>query len=99
VAFDHITKLLPLKEPIIEVAYDSIFVVTDRLTKYRYFILYKELSNAEDLVYVFMRTIVSNYGLPIEIVSNRGTIFTANFWQALMAQLSTKYKLSIAYHP
>jgi reverse transcriptase-like protein/integrase-like protein/chromodomain-containing protein/aspartyl protease len=99
VAFDHITKLPPSKEPMTKVAYDSIFVVTDRLTKYGYFIPYKESSNAEDLAYVFLRTIVSNHGLPTEIVSDRGTTFTANFWQALMAQLGTKHKLSTAYHP
>ena len=99
IAFDHITKLPKSKEPMTKVTYDSIFVITDRLTKYGYFIPYKEASNAEDLAYVFLRTIVSNHGLPTEIVSDRGTTFTAKFWQALMAQLGTKHKLSTAYHP
>lgn len=99
VAFDHITKLPMSKEPMTEVAYDSIFVVTDRFTKYGYFLPYKEASTAEDLAYVFLRTIASNHGLPEEIVSDRGTTFTSNFWQALMAQLGTKHKLSTAYHP
>ncbi|XP_044721262.1 integrase core domain-containing protein [Hirsutella rhossiliensis] len=81
------------------VKYDSIFVITDRLTKYGYFLPYKEASNAEELAYVFLRTIVSNHGLPNEIVSDRGSTFVAKFWQALMAQLGTKHKLSTAYHP
>ncbi|KAM4063982.1 reverse transcriptase (RNA-dependent DNA polymerase) [Hirsutella rhossiliensis] len=99
IAFDHITKLPPSKEPMTNVKYDSIFVITDRLTKYGYFLPYKEASNAEELAYVFLRTIVSNHGLPNEIVSDRGSTFVAKFWQALMAQLGTKHKLSTAYHP
>jgi transposase InsO family protein len=99
IAFDHITKLPPSKEPMTDTVYDSIFVVTDRLTKYGYFIPYKEASNSEELAYTFLKNIVSNHGLPEEIVSDRGTTFASKFWQALMAQLGLKHKLSTAYHP
>ena len=60
-------------------AYNSIFIVTDRLIKYGYFIPYKEVSNSEELVYTFLKTIVSNHGLPEEIISDRGTTFTSKF--------------------
>ncbi|KAM4065521.1 reverse transcriptase (RNA-dependent DNA polymerase) [Hirsutella rhossiliensis] len=82
IAFDHITKLPPSKEPMTNVKYDSIFVITDRLTKYGYFLPYKEASNAEELAYVFLRTIVSNHGLPNEIVSDRGSTFERNISSA-----------------
>lgn len=39
--------------------FDSIWVVIDRLTKYRYFVLYNKSSDATDLVYVFMKIVVS----------------------------------------
>ncbi|KAM4062066.1 reverse transcriptase (RNA-dependent DNA polymerase) [Hirsutella rhossiliensis] len=91
-------KATTVKEPMTNVKYDSIFVITDRLTKYGYFLPYKEASNAEELAYVFLRTIVSNHGLPNEIVSDRGSTFVAKFCK-LMAQLGTKHKLSTAYHP
>ncbi|KID83641.1 pol polyprotein [Metarhizium guizhouense ARSEF 977] len=99
IAFDHITKLPMSKEPMTNVEYDSIFVVTDRLTKYGYFLPYREASNAEELAYVFLRTIASNHGLPENIISDRGSTFISKFWQALMAQLGTNHKLSTAYHP
>jgi hypothetical protein len=99
IAFDHIVKLPPSKEPGSETTYDSILVVTDRLTKYGYFIPYKESSDAATLAYHFLRVIVSNHGLPDELVSDRGTTFASNFWQALMAQLGVKHKLSTARHP
>ena len=59
IAFDFITKLPPLKEPMTGKTYDSIWVVTDRLTKYGYFIPYMEASMAKDLVYAFTRIIIT----------------------------------------
>ncbi|MDB5910846.1 MAG: pol protein, partial [Massilia sp.] len=99
IAFDHIVKLPPSKEPMTNTVYDSVFVITDRLTKYGYFIPYKEASLAEDLAYTFLRIVASNHGLPDEIISDRGTTLASHFWQSLMSQLGVKHKLSTAYHP
>ena len=52
-------KLLPSEEPITKVIYDIILIITDKLTKYIYFLPYKELSNIEELVYTFLKTIAS----------------------------------------
>ena len=49
---DFIVKLLKLQELMTGVKYDSILVITDRLTNYAYFILYKKSSIAEDLTYI-----------------------------------------------
>jgi hypothetical protein len=45
-----------------EVIYDSIMVVTDRFTKYTYFIPYLESSLAEDLAYMFYKHVMANHG-------------------------------------
>nr|XP_036576341.1 reverse transcriptase domain protein [Colletotrichum truncatum]KAF6783066.1 reverse transcriptase domain protein [Colletotrichum truncatum] len=79
--------------------YDSILVVVDRFTKYAYFIPYLESSTAEDLAYTFLRIIVSQHGLPQEIVSDRGSVFTSKFWRSLISQLGAKHSLSTAFHP
>ncbi len=79
IAFDYIIKLLALKELGLEEAYDSILVVTNRLTKYRYFIPYREASNAAIFMYHFLWVIVSNYGLPNKIISDRGITFALKF--------------------
>jgi hypothetical protein len=60
-ALDFITKLPLSKELITGVIYDSIMVVTDRLTKYIYFIPYFKSSLAEDLAYMFYKYIMANY--------------------------------------
>jgi hypothetical protein len=62
VVLDFIIKLLPFKELITGVVYDSIIVVTDRFTKYAYFIPYLESSLAEDLAYMFHKYVVANHG-------------------------------------
>lgn len=99
IAWDFIVKLPASKEPITEATYDSIFVVTDRLTKYAYFIPYKESSTAEELAYTFLRIVIANHGLPDEIISDRDKLFTSHFWTTLTASLGTKAKLSTAFHP
>ena len=53
-----------------KVKYDSILVITNRLTKYAYFINYLESSNAEDLAYTFLQVIFINHGMLETIISN-----------------------------
>ena len=84
IALDFVVKLSKSKEPLMKAVYDSILVITDRLTKYRYFIPYKEASSAEELAYMFLRVIVANYGLPEEIISDRDKLFTFKFWKSLV---------------
>jgi hypothetical protein len=61
-ALDFVTKLSLFKKLITGVIYNSIIVVTDRFTKYAYFISYFESSLTENLAYIFHKYIVANYG-------------------------------------
>jgi hypothetical protein len=63
-ALDFVTKLPPFKELIIGVIYNSIMVVTDRFTKYIYFIPYLKSFSAEDLAYIFYKHVIANYRFP-----------------------------------
>lgn len=99
IAWDFIVKLPTSTEPMTGSKFDSILVITDRLTKFGHFIPYKEATTAEELSYVFLKTIISEHGLPDELISDRGTTFTSKFWQSLVKQLGMNHKLSTAYHP
>jgi hypothetical protein len=99
IALDFIVKLPLSKEALIRVTYDLILVVINRLTKYAYFIPYKEGSTAEELVYTFNRNIIANHGIPEEIISNRDKLFTSNFWKSLIDQLGIYQRISTVYHP
>jgi hypothetical protein len=79
VALDFIIKLPPSVKPIIEVIFDSILVIINRLTKYGYFILYKESLLAEELAYTFNKHIIENYGISKKIISDRDKLFILRF--------------------
>jgi hypothetical protein len=67
---------LPLsRDPIIGVKYDFILVVKDKLTKYIYIILYLETSIAEDLAYIFLKVVITNYNVLEEMISDRNKLF------------------------
>jgi hypothetical protein len=61
-ALDFITKLPLFRELMTGIIYNSIMIITDRLTKYAYFIFYFKSFLAEDLAYIFHKYIVANYG-------------------------------------
>jgi hypothetical protein len=61
---DFMTKLSLSKKLITKVIYDSIIIITDRFTKYAYFIPYFKKFLAKDLAYIFYKYIMANYGFP-----------------------------------
>jgi hypothetical protein len=70
-----VVKLLLSRDLIIRKEYDFILVITNRLTKYIYIILYLEASIAENLVYTFLRVIITNYSALEEIISDKNKFF------------------------
>lgn len=99
VSMDFITDLPESVEPLTGKRYDSILVIVDRLTKYAYFLPFVKQGTAEEVAYIFLRTIAAQHGMPDELVTDRDKLFTSNFWKSLMAQLGPKLKMSTAYHP
>ena len=82
-----------------KVVYNLILVITNRLTKYGYFIPYKEASLAKNLAYIFYKYMVGNYGLPEEIISDQNKLFILKFWKSLINLVGTKHNLSTSYYP
>jgi len=98
IALNFIIKLFKLKKRVIETTYDFILIITDRLIKYEYFLSYKKITFAKDLIYIFLRMIVANHELSDKIILNRNKLFTLKFWKFLMNQLEIHHKLSTVYH-
>jgi hypothetical protein len=98
-ALNFVTKLSLFKEPITEIIYNFIIIVTDRLTKYAYFISYLESSSAENLAYIFYKYIIANHRFSQRIINNRDKLFISRFWKSLIDLSEIHYKLSTAYHP
>ena len=73
---DWITKLPILKDPTSKLSYDSILIVVDYLTTYGIFLLFKEGSDAKQLVYMFHKEVVSRYSMLEELISDRDKLVT-----------------------
>ena len=99
ITMDFVTQLPTSKDPVTGYAYDSIFVVVDRFTKYAEMIPFRHSYTAEQLARVFLDRIIRHHGIPESIISDRDKLFTSNYWTTLMAAIGTKKKLSTAYHP
>ena len=78
---------------------DLIFVVVNRLTKMAHFIPCIKTLTREETAKLFLENIYCIHGLPIDIVSDRGTQFISNFRRRLFQLLGVKINLSTAYHP
>nr|GEU44923.1 putative reverse transcriptase domain-containing protein [Tanacetum cinerariifolium] len=62
----------------------------DRLTKSAHFIPIKETDSMETLTRLYIKEIVSTYGVPISIISDHDSHFTSRFWQSMQSALGTK---------
>jgi hypothetical protein len=63
---DFIVKLPKSKDPVTRIEYDSILTVVERITKYRYFISFRESTDTPKTAHIVIRMIVANHGLPQE---------------------------------
>ena len=77
----------------------AIMTVIDRLTKRAYFIPCPYTVDAAEAAKLFIKHVFKNEGLPTQILSDRGSLFTSEFWKALWSQLGVTLALSSAYHP
>jgi transposase InsO family protein len=99
IALDFVTELPPSRDPVTQLEYNSICVITDRTTKYAYMVPCLGTQSASDMAQVFLRTVFANHGTPEEIISDRDTLFTSKFWTTFFAILGVKQKMSTAFHP
>lgn len=93
ISMDFITGL-PLSN-----GYDMILVVVDRLSKMAHFVPCLSTLDSAGFAKLFVTNIYKLHGLPLDIVSDRGSIFTSGFSKALAELLGIKQNLSTAFHP
>ena len=97
--WEHITMDFVVGLPRSQQNHDAIWVVVDRLTKSAHFIAYSMTYSVEKLSRLYLQHIVRLHGVPVTIVSDRDSRFTAEFWKSLQAAMRTTLNLSTAFHP
>src|SRR3954464_192290 len=68
---------------------DAIFVFIDRLSKVAHFLPVRESITACLLADLYVSRIVSLHVVPLEIHSDRGSLFTSRFWESFQNAMGT----------
>jgi hypothetical protein len=94
VSMDFITDL-PLSN-----GCDSIWVMVDPFTKMAHFVPLKvDGKKTEDLIRIFAREYWRLHGIPLDIISDRDSRFTAHLWKDFLKLVGVKTRMSTAFHP
>ena len=94
VTVDLITGL-----PLTAHGFNAICVFVDRMTKMVHLVPCKDTLTAPQFCELFARHIIALHGSPVRLVSDRGSIFAAQFTTAFTANVNCLQKFSTAYHP
>ena len=65
--------------PLTSKGYNSIWVIMDRLTKLAHFLSVNSTYSARKYVELYLDQIVTLHGVPLTIVSDRGSVFISRF--------------------
>lgn len=97
ISLDFITGLPPSRWR--NKVYNAILVVVDLYTKFCFYIPCTKDIDAQDLAELIFARVVAFVGMPQNLVSDRGSLFTSKFWSTLCYYLGAKRRLSTAFHP
>ncbi|KAK3009462.1 hypothetical protein RJ639_014219 [Escallonia herrerae] len=92
VSLDFITGLPKVED------LGTILVVVDRFSKYASFIATPKYCSAEDTTQLFFKYVVKYWGMPQDIVSDRDSRFSGNFWTELFKLFGSQLSMSSSYH-
>ena len=98
ITIDFITKLPPARLDD-GVEYDVILTATDKSSHAVIFIPGRETWNAANWADVLLRDVVRRWGIPLSIISDRGSIFVSDLWKSLFLKLDVSLLFSTSYHP
>jgi hypothetical protein len=77
----------------------AIMVVMDKFSKYAVFTTMLSACSTDLVSKMFFVNVVKIFGLPEDIVSDRGPRFIRRFWTALFNMIVFDLKFSTGYHP
>ena len=96
VSIDYVGPLPP--STFMGVTYRYVLVFIDRLSKMRHFVPTTSME-AEEAANSFYQNVWKLHGLPDVLTSDRGTLFTSDFWELMCKRLKIDARLSTSLHP
>ena len=79
--------------------FDTILVMTDRLTDYVKLEPTHSTATAQDIAKLVYASWYRQFGLPKAITSDRDKLFTSNFWKELHKRIKVSLRMSTSFHP
>ena len=79
--------------------YDAILVLVDRFSKYVRYLPVTKAITAQGVAELLLNQCFLKMGPPDTLVSDRGSVFTSQFWSDICYHLKINHKLSTAFHP
>ena len=79
--------------------YDGLLVIVDTFTKAVVLTPIEFTYGAKEVADVVFSKIISRFGVPRKIISDRDPRFTGAFWKRIFKLVGTKIALSTAFHP
>ncbi|GJY67974.1 putative reverse transcriptase domain-containing protein [Tanacetum coccineum] len=94
--WDNITMDFITKLPKSSQGYDTIWVIVDRLTKSAIFVQMRKTNPMEKLARMYLKEVVTRYGIPVSIICDCDPRFTSNFWRSLQKDLGDRAMLKVS---
>jgi hypothetical protein len=79
--------------------FNKIFVAVDKLTKYIIAVPTKGNLTEVGAATIFKDAIITRFGMPKQVISDRDPLWHENFWKELLQQIGSTRSLSTAHHP
>lgn len=80
-------------------SHDSVLVLVDRFTKLVRYLPVNKSITATQLADLLFTRCFTKQGPPSSLISDRGSVFTSEFWSDVCFHMRTKLRLSTAFHP
>ncbi len=97
ITMDFITGLPPSKWR--GKVYDAALVIVEAFTKFALYIPCRKDIDAPELAELMLERVIAIFGIPKNLVSDRGSLFTSKYWSSLCHYIGAKRRLSTAFHP
>ena len=87
--WEHVTMDFVTYLPWTPQRYDAVWVIVDRLTKSKNFLVMRMTFTLEEFYQLYIREIVRLHGVPVSIVLDRDPRFTTHFWKSFQKAMET----------
>ena len=74
-------------------------VMVDKFSKYVILEPVAEKITAEETAEVLVRRVITVFGVPVRVISDRGSVFTSAVWKETLAILGSSVALAASHHP